>query len=117
MGLFECRGLERAAPAVRQPGKWRSRWNGEKVRRVRAAGAYIALAFCLVAAGVIGYYTLLRPQQPTTPGPATRYSSRVDRPQSAGADDADEPAALTMEPAPAGGSAAAGRLPALTGRP
>lgn len=79
-----------------------SRWNGEKVKAVFGCrGFYIALAFCLVAAGVIGYYTLLRPQQPTTPEPSDTPVLQPEWtvPSQPEPDDADEPAAPTMEPA------------------
>ena len=79
-----------------------SRWNGEKVKAVFGGrGFYIALAFCLVAAGVIGYYTLLRPQQPTTPEPSDTQVLQPEWtvPSQPEPDDADEPAAPTMEPA------------------
>ena len=79
-----------------------SRWNGEKVKAVFGGrGFYIALAFCLVAAGVIGYYTLLRPQQPTTPEPSDTPVLQPEWtvPSQPEPDDADEPAAPTMEPA------------------
>ena len=78
-----------------------SRWNGEKVKAVFGGrGFYIALAFCLVAAGVIGYYTLLRPQQPTTPEPSDTPVLQPEWtvPSQPEPDDADEPAAPTMEP-------------------
>ena len=79
-----------------------SRWSGEKVKAVFGGrGFYIALAFCLVAAGVIGYYTLLRPQQPTTPEPSDTPVLQPEWtvPSQPEPDDADEPAAPTMEPA------------------
>ena len=37
------------------------------VRFIEGKGFYIALALCLLAAGIVGYYTLLRPQAPAEP--------------------------------------------------
>lgn len=118
--LWDCsacrRAGKRAAAAVRRPGKAHmSRWNGEKVKAVFGGrGFYIALAFCLVAAGVIGYYTLLRPQQPTTPEPSDTPVLQPEWtvPSQPEPDDADEPAAPTMEPAQPEDLLPAGRLPA-----
>ena len=45
-----------------------SRFDGKKVKAVFGGkGFYIALALCLLAAGIVGYYTLLRPQAPAEP--------------------------------------------------
>ena len=45
-----------------------SRYDGKKVKAVFGGkGFYIALAVCLLAAGIVGYYTLLRPQAPAEP--------------------------------------------------
>ena len=45
-----------------------SRFDGKKVKAVFGGkGFYIALAVCLLAAGIVGYYTLLRPQAPAEP--------------------------------------------------
>ena len=45
-----------------------SRYDGKKVKAVFGGkGFYIALAVCLLAAVIVGYYTLLRPQAPAEP--------------------------------------------------
>lgn len=58
-----------AAPAPGRTGKApMSRFDGKKVKAVFGGkGFYIALALCLLAAGIVGYYTLLRPQAPAEP--------------------------------------------------
>lgn len=44
-----------------------SKFNGSRVKSMFGGrGFYIALAFCLVAAGVIGYFTLLQPNRETS---------------------------------------------------
>ena len=45
-----------------------SRLDKSKIRAMFGGkGFYIALALCLLAAGIVGYYTLLRPQAPAEP--------------------------------------------------
>ena len=44
-----------------------SRIDRSKSRSAGGKGFYIALALCLLAAGIVGYYTLLRPQAPAEP--------------------------------------------------
>ena len=63
------RGPAYAAPAMGRMGKaTMSRYDGKKVKAVFGGkGFYIALAVCLLAAGIVGYYTLLRPQAPAEP--------------------------------------------------
>ena len=58
------RGPAYAAPAMGRMGKaTMSRYDGKKVKAVFGGkGFYIALAVCLLAAGIVGYYTLLLPQ-------------------------------------------------------
>ena len=50
------------------------------VRFIEGKGFYIALALCLLAAGIVGYYTLLRPQAPAEPAsnPATNVPDDRD---------------------------------------
>ena len=58
-----------------------SRFDGKKVKAVFGGkGFYIALALCLLAAGIVGYYTLLRPQAPAEPAstPATNVPDDRD---------------------------------------
>ena len=44
-----------------------SKFDGSRARSMFGGrGFYIALAFCLVAAGVIGYFTILHPDQPSS---------------------------------------------------
>lgn len=44
-----------------------SKFNGSRVKSMFGGrGFYIALAFCLVAAGVIGYFTLIQPNRETS---------------------------------------------------
>ena len=63
------RGPAYAAPAMGRMGKaTMSRYDGKKVKAVFGGkGFYIALAVCLLAASIVGYYTLLRPQAPAEP--------------------------------------------------
>ena len=59
-----------------------SRFDGKKVKAVFGGkGFYIALALCLLAAGIVGYYTLLRPQAPAEPAsnPCLLYTSPSPR--------------------------------------
>lgn len=65
------RGPAYAAPAMGRMGKaTMSRYDGKKVKAVFGGkGFYIALAVCLLAAGIVGYYTLLRPQAPAEETP------------------------------------------------
>ena len=57
-----------ASGALRRNGKAAmSRIDRSKSRSAGGKGFYIALALCLLAAGIVGYYNLLRPQAPAEP--------------------------------------------------
>lgn len=82
-----------------------SRFDGKKVKAVFGGkGFYIALALCLLAAGIVGYYTLLRPQAPAEPAsnPASNVPDDRDNAWVAPAVQPDEnvPAAPPAEETP-----------------
>lgn len=97
-----------------------SRFDGKKVKAVFGGkGFYIALALCLLAAGIVGYYTLLRPQAPAEPAsnPASNVPDDRDNAWVAPAVQPEEnvPAAPPAEETPISdppGPAAPGHVPA-----
>lgn len=86
-----------------------SKINGSKVKSMFGGrGFYIALAFCLVAAGVIGYFTILKParevSETVSPAPVIQTSPapvQATTKQEETTDDTKEEEPAPKEPAPA----------------